>query len=152
MRNFIKSNIIALFALFLAGGAVAGVLAANRPTLEGRNTVFGDVAATGTVDIPTYASVRGVVVGPDVAAVALGSGGATPFVGTVVFLEADDTAAYTGPTANAALNTGEEACDVIGMDCAGLWTVTTGTDADLAVVAACTTVVADGSQNLVFCY
>ncbi len=64
-------------------------------------------------------------------------------IGTVVFWVSDDAA-----TVN--IDTGTELCNNIGMDCIETWSVTTGTDADLAVIT-CGTDIADGGKHLSFC-
>ena len=99
------------------------------------------------VDTPEMPTINGLGL---VAEVEEAGGTGESFVGNVIYFEADDTAAYGGPTA-ATIDTGDEACAVYGMTCFDVWTVTKGADADLTD-SACDTDVADNTENLAFCY
>lgn len=125
MRNFLFSLVAGL--VLVPGIALAGVDAADIPSVNGK----GIAAETGEA-----------------------GGAGESFVGVVIYLEADDTAAYGGPT-GATLDKGDEACAVYGMSCFAVWTITTGADADITVDAdGCTsdTTIADNAESLVFCY
>lgn len=128
-----RSFLLFLLALFVAAPAFAGVDGPDIPSVEGKGVVAEPgVDSDGTI----------------------GSGAGTPFVGIPVFFEADDTAAYTGPT-GATLDTGDEVCAVFGLSCATVFTLNSAgasgdeiTDAQVA----CTTDNADGVYGLAICY
>jgi hypothetical protein len=76
------------------------------------------------------------------------------FVGTVVYLEADDDNVWVGP-GGAELDAGDEACAVYGMTCALVWTITTGASPAITVDAdGCTNdaSISDEAESLVICY
>ena len=127
MRSFILS----LFAvLVFAAPAFAAPPSDNVPTIGGKGVVT-EIGADGA------------------------PGAGLSFVGTVVYFEADDTAAYTGPTAAAELDAGDEACAVYGLTCALVWTITTGASPAITVDAdGCTsdTTVADNAESFAICY
>lgn len=123
MRNFLFALVAGL--VLVSGVALAGVDAADIPSVNGK----GFPAETG-VNIATGKS----------------------FVGVVVVFEADDTAAYPGPTA-ATLDTGTEACAVYGMSCADVMTLDeAGASGDELAASACSTDLADDTLALAYCY
>jgi hypothetical protein len=128
MRNFILSL---LAVLVIASPAFAGVDAADIPSIDGK----GIVAETG------------------IAGDTLFTGAGIPGIFIPVFFEADDTAAYTGPTA-ATIDTGTEACAVFALTCAAVFSFDDdGASGDeFVAVAACSTDNNDGVVALALCY
>lgn len=124
MRNFILSLVAAL--VLLPGLAFAGT--------------------TGDPDVPTVEG-KGIIAEPGEA-----GGAGESFVGTVIFWESDDSAAYGGPT-GAVIDTGTEACAVFAMSCFDTYTIVVGGGAgDELLDSTCATDLANNTLALSFCY